>query len=138
MNLKNRPQRTSSNTDQLGPLELGILKVLWESGGWLDVKDVAARLDGERAYTTVMTTLARLHKKRLVEQKKIGRAFVYRPKVTQQSVVRASLSRLANALFNGDLTLIMPQLLNLDDNLTPPQLERLRQMADHIKDIDKP
>lgn len=138
MNTASRPPPTGPTNDQLGPLELGVLKVLWDSGGWLDVKDVAAHLEDERAYTTVMTTLARLHKKRLVEQKKIGRAFVYRPKVTQESVVRASLSRLANALFNGDLTLLMPQLLNLNDDLTPTQLQRLHQMADQIKDLDKP
>lgn len=124
--------------DQLGPLELGILKILWESGGWLDVKDVVARLKDERAYTTVMTTLSRLHKKKLIEQRKIGRAFVYRPKVTQESVVRAAISRLANTLFNGDLTLLMPQLLNLQDDLTPTQLKRLQQLADDIKDLDKP
>lgn len=138
MSTASRPPPTGPTNDQLGPLELGVLKVLWDSGGWLDVKDVAARLEDERAYTTVMTTLARLHKKRLVEQKKIGRAFVYRPKVTQESVVRDSLSRLANALFNGDLTLLMPQLLDLNDDLTPTQLQRLHQMADQIKDLDKP
>lgn len=121
----------------LGPLELEIMKVLWRSDGWLDVQTVVDRLSAERAYTTVMTTLVRLAKKKLVKQKKLGRAYVYRPSVTQNSVVKAALARLADALFNGDVAQLMPQLLDLKADLKPAQLRRARKLADEIKDIEK-
>lgn len=121
----------------LGPLELEIMKVLWQSDEWLDVQAVVDRLTAERAYTTVMTTLVRLARKRLVKQKKSGRAYVYRPSVTQNSIVKAALARLANSLFNGDVAQLMPQLLDLKSDLEPGQLRRAQALADKIKDLDK-
>lgn len=123
--------------EALGNLELNIMRILWESGGWLDVKGVVTKLDDPRAYTTIMTTLVRLHKKGLLDQKKIGRAFVYRPRVTQQAIVKRVLARVTDLLFNGDLTKLMPQLIDLDSELTEAQRDRLRAMADEIKDFDK-
>lgn len=123
--------------EALGNLELNIMKILWESGGWLDVKGVVTKLDDPRAYTTIMTTLVRLHKKGFLDQKKIGRAFVYRPRVTQRAVVKRVLARVTDLLFNGDLTKLMPQLIDLDSELTEGQRDRLRAIADEIKDLDK-
>ena len=131
------PIRNTHTTDQsLGPLELAIMKVLWQSDGWLNVQDVVDRLGEERAYTTVMTTLVRLSKKKLAKQKKLGRAYVYRPSVSQNSVVKAALERLANALFNGDVGQLMPQLLDLKSELTPAQLRRAQKLAADIEDLD--
>ena len=48
------------------------------------------------AYTTLMTTLDRLHRKGVLDREKQGRAFVYRPRLTQERVrIRASRRRRA-------------------------------------------
>ena len=47
------------------------------------VRDVMPHL-GPLAYTTVMTTMARLHKKGLLERDKKSRNFVYRPRFTKE------------------------------------------------------
>jgi predicted transcriptional regulator len=67
----------------MGALEAEVLGVLWDHEAALTPAQVMASLDGELAYTTVMTILARLWKKDLVERERAGRAFAYRPVVSE-------------------------------------------------------
>ncbi|MGH9394882.1 MAG: BlaI/MecI/CopY family transcriptional regulator [Terriglobales bacterium] len=60
----------------LGPLESGVMEILWERGA-CNVRAVAAALPRPLAYTTVMTTLDRLYKKGLLVRRKQNRAFIY-------------------------------------------------------------
>ena len=73
---------TPSATAPRGELERAVLEVLWgdDAGDWLTVREVHAALEAERglAYTTVMTVLARMAKKGLVEQRRDGKAYLYR------------------------------------------------------------
>lgn len=67
----------------MGSLEASVLDVLWKSADPLTPADVQAKLDGDLAYTTVMTILTRLWKKGTVERTRTGRAYAYSPAVTQ-------------------------------------------------------
>ena len=62
----------------LGELEARVMEVVWSEPG-LTVREVSDRLGHERkrAYTTVMTTLDRLHGKGVVERTKDGLAWRY-------------------------------------------------------------
>jgi predicted transcriptional regulator len=73
----------------LGELELRVMEAVWGQPP-STVREVADRMreDTERAYTTVMTTLDRLHKKGLLLREKDGLAWRY-----QQAVSRASWER---------------------------------------------
>lgn len=64
---------------RLGELEASVMQILWEEAP-LAVRDVARRLGGRLAYTTVMTTLDRLFKKGLLTREKGGNAYLYRPR----------------------------------------------------------
>lgn len=68
----------------LGDLERAVMDVLWAADPerWLTVREVHEALAGHRdvAYTTVMTVLDRLARKRLTHQRRDGRAFSYRPR----------------------------------------------------------
>ncbi len=57
------------------------MEVVWRRGE-SSVRDVAENLDRSLAYTTVMTTLDRLYKKRLLDRRKSDRAFVYAARVS--------------------------------------------------------
>ncbi len=63
----------------LGELESRVMDVVWAEPD-LTVREVSERLepDRKRAYTTVMTTLDRLHRKGLLERVKDGLAWRYR------------------------------------------------------------
>jgi predicted transcriptional regulator len=65
-------------TQQLGPLEITIMEILWTRGE-SNVREVVDHLDRPLAYTTVMTTLDRLFKKGILERRKADRAFFYLP-----------------------------------------------------------
>ena len=77
----------------LGPLEARIMHVLWSGapGEFAPVRDVLDRLDGDLAYTTVMTVLSRLHEKGLVERRKVNRGWRYAPAVSADSYAAASM-----------------------------------------------
>lgn len=67
----------------MGSLEASVLEELWRSQEPLTPADVRGRLEGDLAYTTVMTILARLWKKGVVERSRTGRAYAYSPAATQ-------------------------------------------------------
>jgi predicted transcriptional regulator len=64
----------------LGDLERLVMEQLWAADGALTVREVHDQLSGTRelAYTTVMTVLDRLAKKRLTERERDGKAWRYR------------------------------------------------------------
>ena len=63
-------------------LEADIMEVVW-SKDWKEfaVADVQRELERKRdiAYTTVMTTVGRLHEKGLLSRERDGKRYVYRP-----------------------------------------------------------
>ena len=67
----------------LGSLEAQVMEVLWTRGE-CKVRDVMRTLDRDLAYTTVMTTLDRLFRKKLLDRRKSSRAYIYSPRVTCQ------------------------------------------------------
>jgi len=60
------------------------MDILWARGESA-VRDVVHALGRPLAYTTVMTTLDRLYKKRLLERRKCDRAFLYAPRLTRSA-----------------------------------------------------
>ena len=84
------------------PLELECLKALWGIGEGT-VRDVREILVGNRtlAYTTVMTVLDRLEKRGGVSRRKLGRSFLYAPKVSQAAVRRYAVKELVDTFFGG-------------------------------------
>ena len=77
--------RTSSS--QLGPLEERLLETLWKRGS-ATVRDLVEGDCQDLAYTTVMTTLDRLFKKKLLARQPEGRAFCYVPRLSREDMHR--------------------------------------------------
>ncbi len=69
--------------DQLGSLESELMERIW-SRGEINVRDLHSEVSSRLAYTTIMTTLDRLYKKGLLNRRKVGRAYHYAPKFTQE------------------------------------------------------
>lgn len=67
----------------LGKLEREVMEIAWQRAE-LSVKDLHAAFGERIAYTTLMTTADRLHKKGLLSRRKEGRAFFYSPSVTAE------------------------------------------------------
>ena len=66
-------------------LERQVLEETWRLGE-VSVRDVHRAFDERIAYTTLMTTLDRLFKKKLLERRKDGRAFLYAALVSRDDL----------------------------------------------------
>ncbi|MCL5999434.1 MAG: BlaI/MecI/CopY family transcriptional regulator [Chloroflexi bacterium] len=89
----------------LGDLEAEIMELMWTwpNASGATVRDVFEVLQKRRpiAYTTVMNTMARLAKKRLLEAETSDLAYVYRPVQTQAQFVAQLVDRIVNDLLNN-------------------------------------
>ena len=72
-------------SENLTPLELEIMNVLWETGA-ANVQTVQRQLDRDLAYTTVQTMLNILHRKGKVKRSLKDRAYFYRPAVSRTQI----------------------------------------------------
>jgi len=114
--------------------EREVLKVLWDHGP-LAVRNVLARLTDqgqEWARSTVITLLQRLEKKGYVASDKSQFAFVFRPLVSREDVMRARMNDLAGELCDGDA---LPLVLAFAERhrFSPEELARFRRMIDELE-----
>ena len=94
------------------PLELACLKALWNMGeGNVHEVQAVVTVDRPLAYTTVMTVLDRLTKRDAVSRRKVGRSFVYSPKLSRDALRRAALKELLADYFDGDEQALRQYLL---------------------------
>lgn len=80
------------------------MDVVWSRGlAQFTVGDVLAVLERERdiAYTTVMTTVARLHDKGLLVRRKDGRRYRYSPRVTREEFLLETARDVLAGLHDG-------------------------------------
>lgn len=65
----------------LGPLESEVMRVVWDAAEPISVREVVDQLNRGRkpklAYTTVMTVMARLADKQILNRRREGRGYVY-------------------------------------------------------------
>ena len=115
---------------QWTPLQLAVLRVLWERGE-ASVNDVHAALLDERglAPTTVATVLARLAKQGAVARRTEGRAYLYRARLSEEDARRHMVGELTERLFEGDLSRLVSHLLDAHD-VDAGELERMRRMIE--------
>lgn len=86
---------------EAGKLEHEVLGVVARLGGGpVTVTDVQERLPGSPAYTTVMTTMARLADKGALTRVKEGRAYAYRMAVPAESIEDAVTARRMHKLLD--------------------------------------
>src|SRR5947208_2842157 len=116
------PRRAASRRGS-GELEGEVLAALWAASEPLVPAAVQAAVGGDLAYTTVMTILVRLHDKGLIEREKVGRAFAYRPVVTENDVVAEQVRRLLER--GTDRAAVLQGLV---DGLAPGDERLLREL----------
>lgn len=113
----------------LTPLELEVMKVLWETGA-STVQGVHARIQEVRplAFNTVQTVLAILHRKGKVKRTLRERAYVYRPAVSREAAAGSALRDLIDRMFESrpeELVLSMVR----SRHLTPRKLAELQKLV---------
>jgi predicted transcriptional regulator len=117
----------------LTPLELEIMKVLWETGP-ATVQVVQQRLPAERnlAYTSVQTVLNILDRKGKVARKLKDRAYYYRPVLTRQKALSQAIGDVLDRLFGGSAESLVLNLVETR-RLTPEKLARINELLEQPK-----
>jgi predicted transcriptional regulator len=111
-----------------GTLELRVMDVLWRRKDGLTVRDLQSDFPGA-AYTTLMTTMDRLHRKGVLARRKDGRAFVYAPICSRDEFESGLVTRALTPLLQGKaaqpiLSFFVEEVSRQDDRLLD-ELERL-------------
>ena len=107
MNFLSRFTRIRTRGGPFGPLEWRVLVALWDRPRAASVRDLQASFP-EAAYTTLMTTLDRLHRKGALTRTKEGRAFYYQPSMTRAEFDSAQAADALRAALASDPTSLGP------------------------------
>ena len=126
-----RPSRPpGKQQEQLTPLELEIMKVLWETGP-AAVQTVQEKLPPERqlAYNTVQTMLNVLVRKGKVRRELRARAYFYEPEISRVQATRQAVGDLVQRMFDGSPESLVLSLVETRQ-LTAEKLSELTKMLE--------
>ena len=115
---------------QLTPLELQIMNVLWDYGP-SNVQSVQEKLTGSPnlAYTTVQTMLNILHRKGRVRRRLRGRAYDYVPVLTREKAASNAIGDMIDRLFGGSVDGLLMSLVK-NEQLDPTKLQELSGLVE--------
>jgi predicted transcriptional regulator len=125
-----RPREVAS--ESLGKLEQDVLNEVWRREE-VSVRDVYVAFGETIAYTTLMTTLDRLFKKKLLTRRKDGRAFVYLPAVSSAELEQGIREDVIDGLLGHGAEAVQPVLACIVDTVS----ERDRELLDELDRLIK-
>ena len=116
---------------ELGPLEERLLEALWTRGN-ATVRELIDEPCRDLAYTTVMTTLDRLFKKKLLSREAEGRAFRYTPLVSRAQLHRDAAGEAFRQLLNASPAGSLPlsYLVEIVSERDAELLDDLRELVE--------
>jgi predicted transcriptional regulator len=112
-----------------GSLEAEVLAALWATGAGATPGEVHQAMGAGLAYTTVMTTLSRLWKKGLVDRERRGRAYAYRPRLTEAQLAAERMLRHLDQVDDREAA-----LLTFVDTLGEHDATALRRIVTQLSD----
>src|SRR5712692_1927560 len=120
-----RPSEVASLA--LGKLERQVLDHAWQRAE-VSVRDIYLAFDERVAYTTLMTTLDRLFKKKLLQRRKDGRAFLYTALVSREAFEHGIKEDVVYGLLGHGADAVEPVLACIVDTVS----ERDRELLDEL------
>jgi predicted transcriptional regulator len=125
-----RPREVAAQA--LGKLEREVLNEIWRRDE-VTVRDVYLAFGESIAYTTLMTTLDRLFKKKLLIRRKDGRAFIYLPAVSRAEFEQGIREDVIDGLLGQGAEAVEPLLACIVDTVS----ERDRELLDELDRLIK-
>lgn len=116
----------------LHELESEIMDELWRRGEGT-VRDVMEALNGrggaQRAYTTILTVMQRLHAKDLLRRERHGRQDAYLPALTREEYAEARAGLQVGALVSEYGDVALAHFARHMSGLDPKRREQIRRLA---------
>jgi predicted transcriptional regulator len=125
-----RPREVASQA--LGKLEREVLNEIWRRNE-VSVRDIYLAFGENIAYTTLMTTLDRLFKKKILTRRKDGRAFIYLPAVSPDEFEQGIREDVIDGLLGHGADSVQPVLACIVDTVS----ERDRELLDELDRLIK-
>lgn len=116
----------------LGELEDRLMTILWQEHP-LSVRDVCTRVKRSKlAYTTVMTTLDRLHSKGVLARTKQGNAFLYLPALDRAEYQRRVVETALAPMFEQGAAPVLAAFVDMAAEVDEANLVQLEKLiAEH-------
>ena len=111
--------------------ELKVMEILWEHGD-ITAKKIAQILAKQISWskTTTYTVIKKCIDKKAIERVEPG--FICRPVITKEQAREYETTELINKMYDGSADSLVVSLLG-QKNLTPEEIERLKQMINDLK-----
>ena len=115
--------------EPLGTLEAAVMNVVWARPP-VTARDVCDHMTGreERAYTTIMTTMDRLHRKGLLGREKDGLAWRYSPRLSRAEFEKALADGLATDILQSHGETALAAFVDAAAEVDESLLDRLAQL----------
>jgi len=116
------------------PIELEVLKILWESGP-RNIRQVWEVLNQQRRrhYTSVASLLATMAEKGMLDAETQGRTLVYRAAIAQEETLGEMIEDLVDRAFAGSASALVLQVLDQ----CSPSAEEMDAIAKFIREHRK-
>jgi BlaI family penicillinase repressor len=113
--------------------ELEIMKIVWNRKN-ATVRDVYETLRQQRkiAYTTVMTMMKILEKKKFLKKTQKDRAYVYQPVQAKDQVIRRMVREFVTRVFDGSAEPLLVHLVK-DRHLSEKDVQEITRMIQESK-----
>jgi BlaI family transcriptional regulator, penicillinase repressor len=114
----------------LGKLEQLVMDVLWERGDGTVREVMNHGLVKDRAYTTIMTTLSRLHRKGLLAREGEGNAYRYRPRCDRVEHRRRQAHDVMCELLRDEGDVVLTAFVDAAGDADEAHLQRLSELVE--------
>ncbi len=113
---------------RLGQLERKVMDILWDAPGHpMSGREVADRVP-DRAYTTVLTILERLRRKKLVERTNEGRVHLFRVVASRESYTASLMLEPLGTAHDRNAVLV-----RFAETVSPDEAVALRRALDAVR-----
>ncbi|MFQ5637948.1 MAG: BlaI/MecI/CopY family transcriptional regulator [bacterium] len=118
-------------TKKLTEAEWDIMECVWQLSRSVTVREVHERLypQGQKAYTTVQTTMNILADKGFLKKEKIGMVNFYTPTLSRAHFAKRETHTFVSRIFKGSFGALAHYLVQ-SGRLSPEELEHLRGLID--------
>lgn len=127
------PAKPDAIPPPLHELESEVMEEVWGRDGEATVRDVLEALNAssrrERAYTTVMTIMARLHTKGLLERELRGKTYFYRAAIGRDAYLDARARDEVESLVADFGDVALAHFARRVEGLDAKRLRKLRELA---------
>ena len=127
--------------NSISNLEAEIMKIVWEKKEVtvrrvheeILKKEIGVREKGFTPYTTIMSTMTHLAKKKILDQNRIGKTYIYTARVDKQELSRSLIRTVADTLLEGTSRELVSKFLSDTVKISTKNIEKLIKKLDDKK-----